>query len=210
MNLALFDFDNTITVRETFTEYIFYTQNWYKIITIGLALVPFVILYLLKILPASKMRSLIVYSYYRNSNKAALLDDGHKYMNEKILPLVRKEALERIMWHKSNNDTIVVVSASLDVYLKHWCEMHGIDLICSVLEDHDGITTGKLEYGDCSSQVKKREVMRRYDITKFDNIFAYGDSPEDLDMLSIANHKYYNWEKVSTTFPDSADTTQPM
>ena len=30
--------------------------------------------------------------------------------------------MERIEWHKSNGDEIVVVSASLDVYLGPWCD----------------------------------------------------------------------------------------
>ena len=44
--------------------------------------------------------------------------------------------------------------------------------------------------------MKKREVMKRYDLDEYSKVFAYGDTPEDLAMLDIADEKYMNWSRV--------------
>ena len=61
-----------------------------------------------------------------------------------VLPgRVRPAALERIEWHRSRGDDVVVVSGSLDVYLKPWCAALGLECICTTLEERDGTLTGK-------------------------------------------------------------------
>lgn len=74
------------------------------------------------------------------------------------------------------------MSASLDVYLAPWCHAHGLEFICTVLEQRAGAS-----------------------------VYAYGDSSEDRQMLECASEKYYrgqlisNWTEVSSVgLPRSA------
>ncbi len=43
---------------------------------------------------------------------------------------------------------------------------------------------------------KARLVRERYDLATYPTIYAYGDTPEDLDMLAIAAQQYYQWQEV--------------
>lgn len=54
---------------------------------------------------------------------------GRQYSEQVIPRHIRPKALKRIQWHKSEGDKVVIVSASLDVYLKYWCEKFGVELI---------------------------------------------------------------------------------
>lgn len=91
---------------------------------------------------------------------------------------------------------MVVVSASLDVYLKPWCEAYGIEVICSELEERNGMLTGGYTQGDCSATSKVIRLRERYDLASYPVIYAYGDSDDDREMLDIANEKYYRWQHI--------------
>jgi HAD superfamily hydrolase (TIGR01490 family) len=119
-----------------------------------------------------------------------------KYATTVLPGTVRQSALERIEWHKSQGDDVVVVSASLDVYLGPWCEKHDIAWICTTLEERDGSLTGKYVDGDCTGAEKVRRIRQRYELAQYALVYAYGDSREDREMLELAHKRYYRWREI--------------
>ncbi len=89
-----------------------------------------------------------------------------------------------------------MVSSSLNVYLKDWCQQQGIDLICNQLEVRAGRYTGELQQGDCGYVEKANRVQQKYKLSDFDAIYAYGDSPNDHAMLALADYKFYQWQEI--------------
>ena len=104
--------------------------------------------------------------------------------------------MERLQWHRHQGDTVAVVSAGLDVYLRPWCEAHGVELICTELEERHGRMTGRYRRGDCSGSAKAERIRETFDLERFKSIYAYGDAPEDRQMLALANRKYYRWKEI--------------
>jgi HAD superfamily hydrolase (TIGR01490 family) len=196
MNLALFDFDGTITTRDTFVEFVRFAvapTRWRA----GTALLsPWIAGYRLGLVPAHRIRAAISRVAFRGAAEHDLNARGRAFASERIPRLLRKEAQQRIQWHRAQGDKIVVVSASLDVYLKHWCEEHGLDVLCTTLEMKDGTATGRYIDGDCSGARKKHEILSHYNINQFSTIYAYGDTREDLEMLDLADHRFFRWEEL--------------
>ncbi|HEY6080188.1 MAG TPA: HAD-IB family phosphatase, partial [Polyangiaceae bacterium] len=122
---------------------------------------------------------------------------GLEYSRSRLGCMVRAKALERIRWHQQQGDEVVVVSASLDVYLADWCQQLGVQLICSELEQNQGVLTGRYRDGDCTGQQKARRVRQRYDLREFETIYAYGDTPEDEAMLDLATQRFYRWSELA-------------
>ncbi|MFH4325395.1 haloacid dehalogenase-like hydrolase, partial [Acinetobacter baumannii] len=58
---------------------------------------------------------------------------GQEFAKTVIPTCIRENALERIHWHKQQGDQVVVVSASLGVYLESWCQSLDLDVICNQL-----------------------------------------------------------------------------
>ncbi len=87
--------------------------------------------------------------------------------------------MQRIAWHKAQGHKVVVVSGGLEAYLEPWCDSHGVELICSSLQQSDGILTGRYEGRQCVLTEKARLVRERYDRATYPTIYAYGDTPED-------------------------------
>ncbi len=112
-----------------------------------------------------------------------------------IATILRPVALERIEWHQSQGDRVVVVSGSLDVYLGPWCHKRGLECICTTLEERGGIMTGEYLDGDCVGPEKARRILERYDLGRYEVVYAYGDTSEDQEMLDLAHRKYYRWQE---------------
>ncbi len=101
----------------------------------------------------------------------------------------RKEMLDRIAWHRSENHKVVVVSASLNVYLEPLARDLGIDhVICTSLEvDSAGTITGKLVGGNVRGPEKARRLQTWLGDGPVE-IWAYGNSNGDRELLAMANH----------------------
>ena len=185
MNLALFDFDGTITTGDTFTPFLRYAIPPLRAVAGGLVLAPI----------------LVARVGFQAVRASALQELGRRYASEVLPTVVRPEALERLQWHQREGDTIAVVSAGLDVYLRPWCDGQGIMLICTELEQRRGRMTGRYRQGDCSGTKKAERIRSVFDLGRFDTVYAYGDSVEDREMLSLASRRYYRGQEVTDVEP---------
>ncbi|MHB1059133.1 MAG: HAD family hydrolase [Rhodanobacter sp.] len=197
MNLALFDFDGTITIREMFADFMHFAVAPRRLAVGRLVLAPVVIGYRLGIVSAHAIRSRAVRFGFRGEPLARVGRMGKRFAREVLPGVLREHAMERIAWHKAQGDVVVVVSGALDVYLEHWCREHGLALICSELEVADGRLTGRYRGRQCVGPEKPRRVLDRYDLGDFGQVYAYGDTREDLDLLGIADRKYFGWREVA-------------
>jgi phosphatidylglycerophosphatase C len=195
-NLALFDFDGTITSNDTFTPFILQAVKPTRLALGKLVLSPLIAAYKLGLLSASRMRRSMVRLGFSGRRSDEVRSAGLAYSRTRLAGVVRGKALERIRWHQAQGDEVVVVSASLDVYLTDWCREVGVELICTELEERQGVLTGHYRDGDCSGPEKARRVRQRYELDSFALVYAYGDTCEDEAMLALASRRYYRWPEL--------------
>lgn len=196
MNIALFDFDGTITFQDTFTPFIYFAASRRRIALGTVLLAPMILGYKLGLIAAPRMRAAIARVAFQGRSEAEVMDLGARY-SASLATKVRPEALERIRWHQANGDVVVVVSASLAAYLRGWCERHGVELICTELESQDGVLSGRYAGGDCTGSEKARRVRQRHNLNSYPIVYAYGDTEEDRELLSLATKAFFRWEESS-------------
>lgn len=197
MNLALFDFDGTITHREMLPAFVRFAVPPARLRVWSWLLAPWVIGYRLGWVSGVSIRAMIARAGFRGMREADYRAAGERFARDALPPVLRPEAMARIDWHRARGDTVVVVSGAFDVYLVPWCRTHGLDLICSSLEVVDGALTGRYAGAQCVREEKARRVRERYDTAVFDEVYAYGDTPEDHALLAMAQHRWYRGEPVS-------------
>lgn len=195
MNIALFDFDGTITNADMYTKFLHFSGTKRRTLLAKIVLPPFYILYKAGVIPAPKMRTIASFVAFSGRKVDEVVAAGEKYAQHIVPNYLRGVALNKLNWHKNNGDQIVIVSASIDVYLKPWCTQNGFALVCSELEVGQGKFSGRYVNGDCSCANKSQLIRSKYELEKFERIYAYGDTNEDLAMLSLADEAYLNWER---------------
>lgn len=195
-NLALFDFDGTLTNADMFSKFLKFSATKKRAWLIRLTLLPLYGFYKLGLFPAPTLRKLASFVAYKNKPISFLCPIGEEYALTVIPKHLRKQAIERLQWHLQQGDTVVVVSASIDLYLKPWCRSLGVELICSELAIKNDTFTGLYLNGDVSNHTKAERVKLMFNLEQFKRIYAYGDTPEDHALLSLADEQYMNWVKI--------------
>lgn len=196
VDLALFDFDGTITHRETMPAFMRAAVSRRRLVVGWVVLLPLILGYKARVVSGVAVRSAICFLGFRGVAVRELERQGERFAMEVLPRTLRAEAVARIAWHKARGDTVVVVSGGLDVYLGHWCRAQGVELVCSVLEQRDGVLTGRYRGRQCVRGEKARLVRERFSLAGYGRVFAYGDTPEDRALLALADEAYYRWEPV--------------
>jgi HAD superfamily hydrolase (TIGR01490 family) len=191
MNIAFFDFDGTITTKDTLIEFIKYSvgeKNYY----FGMfANLPMLLRFKLKLLPNDEAKQRLLTYFFGNWSEDKFKTAAYNYSINEIDKVVKKSALEKIDWHKKNGDRVVVVSASLESWLKPWCEKNNLDLICTKMSFDEGEVSGRFLGKNCHGHEKADKIKESFDLKKFDKIYAYGDSSGDKQMLELSTNPHF-------------------
>jgi HAD superfamily hydrolase (TIGR01490 family) len=191
MDLALFDFDGTITTHETMPAFVRATVSRPRLIVGSLLLWPLFLGPRLGLMSRSLQRAGVVRVAYTGRSTTWLRERGETFAREYLDRHLRPEAMRRIAWHRARGDAILVVSGGLGDYLRPWAEAHGLDLACSELERRGDSLTGRYAGPQCVGEDKARRVAERFDLTAFERIHAYGDTSEDAHLLAMATDRFY-------------------
>lgn len=188
-NLALFDFDGTLCSKDSFTGFIFYALSKRHIIKQGLKILPWIQAYYLKAYPAHAMRPKLFNAMFKDASTAEILVLAQHYAVD-LMHDLNPQLLQQLKQHQLNGDDVVIVSASVDIYLQYICQQLNVTLICTETEIEMQQFTGKYSTPDCSRKQKKVRILEQYDLKNYAAIYAYGNSNEDDAMLSLATYSY--------------------
>ena len=188
-NLALFDFDGTLCKKDSFTGFIFFALSKRHIVKQVIKTLPWIQAYYLNIYPPHAMRVKLFKAMFTDTNASEILSLAEEYAQQ-LMQQLDPKLYQQLLKHKQNQDDIVLVSASIDLYLQSVCKLLEIDLICTETEIVAGKVTGHYTSADCSSEQKRLRILEKYDLNQYQSIYAYGNSVEDLEMLSLADYKF--------------------
>ncbi|EIL95716.1 HAD family hydrolase [Rhodanobacter sp. 115] len=197
MNLALFDFDGTITTHETFGDFMRFAVTSRRRALGAPLFSPMLAGYKLGMVSGSSIRAAVVAFGFRGIPAEHVHKAGERFASECLPGVLRPEAMQRIAWHQRQGDRVVLVSGGLDAYLSPWCRQHGLELICSTLETEGNRLTGRFHGAQCVGEEKACRIRERHRLDAFAQCYAYGDTHEDEAMLAMAQRKYYRWREIA-------------
>ncbi|KPM88009.1 phosphoserine phosphatase, partial [Vibrio alginolyticus] len=160
-SLALFDFDGTLCSKDSFTGFIFYALSKRHIVKQGLKILPWIQAYYLNFYPAHAMRAKLFRSMFKDTPAIELQRLGEEYAQE-LVSALSPEIFTQLQHHQLRGDQVVLVSASIDVYLAPLCKLLDIELICTETQIKNGRMTGYYSTPDCSSEQKKLRIHQQY------------------------------------------------
>ena len=193
MELALFDFDGTVTSKDSFGDFLLFCVGKRKFYWGMLKMSPVLIAYILGFVPNYKAKQALVKYFFKGWATDQFEECSRKYSEKKLPKIIKRTALERIRWHKKQGHDIAIVTASFESYLKSWTDEYEITLIATQLEMTAQKLTGQFATPNCYGSEKIRRVKERYNLDHYNVIYAYGDSKGDLELLALADKSYYRY-----------------
>ncbi|MBL7003992.1 MAG: HAD-IB family hydrolase [Gammaproteobacteria bacterium] len=191
MNLALFDFDGTITHKDSLFDFLLYAVGLPKFIMNFMLLSPYMIAFKLKLMTNQKAKERVIGLFFKGYTAVKFNQIAKQYALNKIDRLVRPEAKAKLQWHLQQNDKVVIVSASIEAWLKPWCDVNGIELLATQLEIVEERISGRFLTKNCFGDEKVNRIKQHYDIKQYPLIYAYGDSSGDTAMLKLADKPFF-------------------
>lgn len=189
--LALFDFDGTLTRKDSLFELIKFIhgkKHFYKGLLI---LSPYLFLFQLKVIPNWKAKEKVLTYFFKGMSLDIFQNYCNRFASEIIPVLLREDAMWALKQFKDHGTRIVIVTASAENWVMPWCSMENIACIATHLEIKDGRVTGKIEGQNCHGKEKVNRIKKTIDLSKYNKIYAFGDSKGDLQMLQLATNPYY-------------------
>lgn len=196
MDLALVDFDHTVTTCDTYARFLRSLATPRQLAASKWSIGPWLAGYRLGLVSAAALRTRVTRVVFSGGDPRQVAEAGERYAAEQLPALLRPEMMQRIHWHRARGDTVVLVSGSLDAYLQPWCDRHGLELLCNRLEAVDGRLTGRYLGGDRGAH-KAADIRARYDVDAYARVHAYGDSREDRPMLALAHERWYRGRRIA-------------
>jgi phosphatidylglycerophosphatase C len=189
--LALFDFDGTITYKDTLLEFIKFYKGQKSFYSGILFLSPILILFKLKLIKNWKAKEIFLSHFF----KGELIEDFQNkcdlFCSTVVPGLLRPKALEKIKQHQQQGDKVIIVSASAENWISAWCATLSIELLATKLEVKSGRLTGKIEGANCYGPEKVIRVKNYLGDHSYSKIYAYGDSGGDRELLAYATNAHY-------------------
>lgn len=188
-HLALFDFDGTITKKDSFRLFLQGARPYGFFITAIFHCLP-VVRYTIGRYPNQRLKELFLRSLFQGMAISDFHAICHRFCEEKLPAIIRHGFWERYELYQKRGTRMVVVTATPRVIIEPWCKKHRLDLLGSELEKtRDLKLTGALLGENCMGEEKVRQIRNHYDLDRYGRIYAYGDSPGDLPMLGLAAKK---------------------
>lgn len=191
--VAAFDFDGTITTHDSLLPFL-RTVVGTKQFCLNLSqLIPIYFGYRLGLKSNHVAKQRLLQLFLKQKKYDQLLALGEQFAQQYIPQIVRPEALKRIQWHQSQNHRCIVVSAGLGIYLQPWVKSVGIkELICTqICVDENGMTNGDIDGINCYGPEKVVRLIKLIGPKNDYQLYAYGDTRGDKEMLELADYKFY-------------------
>lgn len=189
--IAFFDFDGTITEKDSLLEIIKFKHGSLKFYTGMLVNSPYLFAMKAGFISNQKAKEKVLRWFFGKLK----LEDFQKLSDDfatNIIPsLIRPKAVTEINKLKNAGFEVVIVSASAENWLTLWCEKEGLSLLGTILETKNGCITGSISGNNCYGEEKVRRVKEKYDLSAYRNIQCYGDTKGDKPLLGLATVSFY-------------------
>jgi phosphatidylglycerophosphatase C len=184
--LVAFDFDGTLTYRDSFRAFLAWRAGARRYVTGMIKLAPAAAAYLFH-RDRGRLKAAAAHEFLRGAARADLEADAQRFATERAQRLFRPDAIRTWRRWQAEGARLVIVTASPESIVAPFARGLGADLLIGtrlVFDDKDRFT-GALDGANCRGPEKVARLKAAFgnDVTLE---AAYGDSEGDNEMLALA------------------------
>lgn len=184
-SVAVFDFDRTLIDRSSLLPFLRQLTGRstlaLRALQAGLHTIPR--------LNRARLKSQFVGSVLRGRPERDVEVVASRFAHELFATHLDEATVRELERHRAANDTILILSASLDVYLRPLAaRLEIVHLVCTEVVHADGICTGELRNTQLHGTGKVRALRSWLAQRRFEDarVVAYGNSWQDRALLRFA------------------------
>ena len=195
-----FDFDGTLTRKDTLIEFIRYACGNGRLLGGFLLFSPILILMKLHLYPNWKAKQQLFSWFFKGTDIDAFNDRCCQFALDKK-NLLRPKGIAAMQSALQEGSKVIVVSASIENWVRPFFEQAfaGMEVLsngqlqvaCTKIDVRQFKVTGKFLTMNCYGSEKVKRIDRAFPHRKTYTLIAYGDSRGDKAMLDYADERYY-------------------
>lgn len=189
--IYIYDFDGTLTRRDSFLDFIRYTCGSRSLYCGLLLFSPLLILMKLRLYANGRAKERLFTHFFQGMSIRVFDDLCAKYglsRADLLLDAARKAVNEVA----SNGYRIFIVSASVDRWvLPFFRDVPNVTVIGTQIEVENGLITGRFSTPNCYGVEKVRRIQALLPYREQYKLIAHGDSRGDKEMLNYADQGYF-------------------
>lgn len=189
-SIAFFDLDGTLTTKDTLVEISKLLLGKKRTLFLLFKVLPRYILIKLKLYDRKKGKEYFFRLMLKNISETKFQNVCDDFCENHLPTILNKKVYELLTKHKKDGSKVIVVTASAVNWVEKWCKNEGIGIIGTELETFNGYFTGKIKGLNCYGKEKARRINLKFDLSKYDKVYAYGNSKGDKEMLALAHYSY--------------------
>lgn len=188
VTVAAFDVDNTLTVRDCVVPFMRSVVGTSRLMKVMLSNAGKTIQSVRR-RDRDALKAKFVAGVFAGKNADEIEALGVQFASKVAERWLRSDVATRMRWHQEQGHVVILVSASLGVYLHPLGDLLEVDaVLCTELEEVDGVLSGQLIGKNCRGDEKVSRVQKWREeagIDVQDLVYAYGDSSGDKQLLDL-------------------------
>ena len=185
--LFAFDFDGTLTTRDTLIEFIRYACGTVRFLLGFLLYSPLLVLMKLRLYSNGKAKQKVFAHFFKGMTIEAF-DTLCQDFASTHRHLLRPEVVSQLEQALSEGAEVLIVSASIDNWVQPFFPK--VKVLGTQIEVIDGRLTGRFLTPNCYGQEKVRRILTLHPDRSAYHLTAYGDSRGDREMLAFADEAH--------------------
>lgn len=186
--IAAFDFDGTITTKDTLFDFIKSYAGTKKLYKGLIILSPILISYKLGLIKNDIAKQKLFSHFFKGKSLEQFNKISLEYA-QRIQEITRSEVLEKVRWHQSQKHTVVIVSASIANWIEPWAKEIGIETVLATkILIKDNLIEGSFSSANCYGQEKVNRLLKEFPNRNEYTLYAYGDSAGDRELFALADY----------------------
>ncbi len=183
-----FDFDGTLTTRDSFLEFIRYVCGNWAFCKGILRYSPLLVLMKLGLYPNWKAKQKVFAYFFKGMPLKDFAQQGRLFALDRQ-HLLRPQGVDMVKQAQAEDAEVLIVSASID----HWVQpfFPEVKVVGTQVEVEDGCLTGRFLTKNCYGQEKVNRILALYPHRNEYELIAFGDSAGDKELLAFADEAHY-------------------
>jgi len=192
MKLYAFDFDGTITTKDTFIAFIRFVKGDLRTFLGLLLYAPILIMMKLKLYPNWKAKQQLFTYFFKGMNMKEFKLKCNEFARHNKA-LIRPLALIEIQKALKEGEKVIIITASIDMWVRpFFSELDkNIHIVGTKIEEKEGKVTGHFITRNCYGAEKVNRLKEIMPNRNSYELISYGDSRGDKELLEYADKGYF-------------------